>query len=128
MLITHITIRLLSSHLPRPQHDRLRGIRYDSPAHLQLWPYLRLVPGHLDVEVKQQSHNHHLDFVSRKEAPRARVVPVSPPEVRLVGRDVLVSRVVARCASLTQLIVSEAVESRAVGIASRVGVSGVGGY
>jgi hypothetical protein len=116
-----------SSHLPRPQHDRLRWICHKSPAHFQLRPYLGPVPGHLDVKVKQQSHKDHLDFVGRKEAPWARMAPVSPPEVRLVGCDKLVACVVARCASLSQLVVPEAVESRAVRIASRVGVGGEGG-
>jgi hypothetical protein len=118
---------LRTLHLHPLQHHRLPRIRHQRPPNLQLLPPLRPPLRHLNIILQNQAREHQLDFIRRKEAAGARVAAVSKREIRLVGRDELVARVVCCAAPFAQLRGTEAVEGRGRGIQARVGVDGCGG-
>lgn len=49
--------------------------------------------GHLDIVLEEQCHENHFDFVSGEEATGASMAAISKHEVRLVGSDKLVARI-----------------------------------
>jgi hypothetical protein len=91
-------------------------MRHALPPHRKLLMPLHRASGVLNIKVEHQPRENHLDLVGGEEASGTRMPAVPKRQVRFVGGDELVARVICGRTTLAQLVRAEAVERLAVGV------------
>ena len=103
----------LTAYLHPPKQKIPRRIRARETANLNLWISHSTLILILDVIIKQQPSEEHLNLIRSKEATGVRMLAIAKTNVLFVSRHEPVAHVIGGNARLTQFVVSEPVEAPA---------------